>query len=223
MRGVPRKAGHEAVGRTSVDLFGRADLPDAAGAHDRDAIGERQRLDLVVGDVHHRRADLPVETSQLRPRLDARARVEVGERLVEQVGVGTTHERAREGDPLPLPAGELVRPALEQLADPDERRGLGDALAHLRLRRLTDDEPEADVLARRQMREERVALEHHRDVPGGGADVRDVASADRDRARVDGLEAGDAAEERALAAARGADDDEQLALARFERDRRRAR
>ena len=78
--------------------------------HDRDAVGERQRLDLVVGDVDHRVAELLVQPLDLDPELGAELGVEVGQRLVEQEDVDVAHQRPADGDALALAAGEL-RPA----------------------------------------------------------------------------------------------------------------
>ena len=64
----------------------------------------------------------------------------------------------------------------------------------------------------RHMRIERIVLEHHRDVPLLGRDVVDDAVADRDRAGGDVLEPGEHAQKRRLAAAGGADQDDELAV-----------
>ena len=50
------EVGHEHARRTLVDLARRAELLDHALVHDRDRVGHRHRLDLVVRDVHRRRA-----------------------------------------------------------------------------------------------------------------------------------------------------------------------
>ena len=63
------------------------------------------------------------------------------------------------------------------------------------------------------MRVERVVLEHHRDVALGGLEVVDDAAADRDLAAGDLFQPGDHAQQRGLAAAGGADDDDELAVA----------
>ncbi len=76
--------------------------------HDRDAVGKRQRLDLVVGDVDHGRAELHVQLLQLDAELGAELGVEVGERLVEQEDVDVADQRAADGDALALAAGELA-------------------------------------------------------------------------------------------------------------------
>ena len=62
--------GHEACRGEVVDLEGRADLLDPALAHHDHAIGQRQRLLLVVGDVDRRDAELALD----RPDLHAQRR-----------------------------------------------------------------------------------------------------------------------------------------------------
>ena len=66
------------------------------------------------------------------------------------------------------------------------------------------------------MRIERVILEHHRDVAIGRLDLVDDAAADIDLAAGDGLEPRDHPQQRRLAAAGGADQHAELAVADFE-------
>ena len=54
-RRIAQERSHEHVARPLVDLVGRADLLDDAVAHHHDAVGQRQRLGLVVRDVDERR------------------------------------------------------------------------------------------------------------------------------------------------------------------------
>ena len=68
------------------------------------------------------------------------------------------------------------------------------------------------------MRIERVVLEHHRDVAVGRLDLVDDAPADVDFAAGDGLEPRDHAQQRGLAAAGGADQHAELAVADVEID-----
>ncbi len=70
----------------------------------------------------------------------------------------------------------------------------------------------ADVLGDRHVRVERVALEDHRDVAVAGLHAGDVAIADEDLARRRQLEAGEDAQRRRLAAARGPEQDEEGAV-----------
>jgi hypothetical protein len=62
------------------------------------------------------------------------------------------------------------------------------------------------------VRVERVILEHHGDVPVLGIELVDDAAVDRDLAGGDVLQPGDHAQQGALAAARGADEDHELAV-----------
>ena len=73
-------------------------------------------------------------------------------------------------------------------------------------------EPEGHVLEHRHVRVERVVLEHHGDVAVLGRRLVDQGIADPDLAGGDLLEAGDHAQGRALAAARRADQDHELAI-----------
>ena len=61
-----------------------ADLDDLALVEDGDAVGERQRLLLVVGDEDGGDADLALDLLQLDLHLLAQALVERAQRLVEQ-------------------------------------------------------------------------------------------------------------------------------------------
>ena len=76
---------------------------------------------------------------------------------------------------------------------------------------------ELDVLGHGQVRVQRVALEDHGHVAVLGVDVVDHAVADGDGAVVDLLEPGDEAQRRRLAAARRAEQHEQLAVGDVQR------
>ena len=75
-----------------------------AVAHDRDAVAERHRLDLVVRDVDRRHLELPLQPGDLGPHLDPQLRVEVREGLVHQECPRLAHDRATHRDPLALAA-----------------------------------------------------------------------------------------------------------------------
>ena len=73
------EAGDEEVGRPVVDRLRLVELLQLALVHDRDARGERHRLDLVVGDVDRGLADPVVQLLDLGAHLDAELGVEVGQ------------------------------------------------------------------------------------------------------------------------------------------------
>ena len=95
-----------------VELARRGDLLDQAAVHDGDAVAHRERLFLVVRDVHERRARARLDLLELELHLLAQLEVERAQRLVEQQRRGFVDERAREGDALLLAARELRRLAL---------------------------------------------------------------------------------------------------------------
>ena len=77
---------------------------------------------------------------------------------------------------------------------------------------------ELDVVGHRHVAEQRVVLEHEADLALACADVRDVAAVQDDAAVVDRRQARDRAQQRALAAARRAEQHEQLAFLDLRRD-----
>jgi hypothetical protein len=75
--------------------------------HHGDAVGDRHRLGLVVGDVHGRDAHLALQVLEEGARLEAQLGVEVAERLVEQEHLRLVHHRARHRGALLLAARDL--------------------------------------------------------------------------------------------------------------------
>ena len=195
-----------------VDLMRRADLVDAPGVHDDDAIGQGHRFDLVVGDVNRGRRHLLMDLFDLGAHLHAQFGVEVGERLVEQKYLRVADDGAAHGDTLALAARQLLWPALEQLGDVENAGGGLHPLVDLGLREPFQAQPERHVFEHRHMRVERIVLEHHGDVPVLWRHVVDQLVADIDLARGGFLEAGDHAQGRALAAARRPDQHDELAI-----------
>jgi hypothetical protein len=207
------EAGHERRRRLAIDLQWRADLLDHALVHHHDAIGHRQRLLLVVGDHDGRHAEPALQRADLVAQVDPHRGVERRQRLVQQQQPGRGGERARQRDALLLAARELRREAAaaarqahqaEQLVDARGDPGPSLAPVHQAIRH---------VLRHRQVGEQRIRLEHdpvvasrrrrHRDVPPG---LHDAPGALR-------LQPGDDAQQGRLAAARRAQEADELALA----------
>ncbi len=90
--------------RLFVDLDRRRDLLDAAAAHHRDAIGERQRLILVMRDDDEARLSLALDVLELELRLLAKLAIERAERFIEQQQERTRRQGARERNALTLAA-----------------------------------------------------------------------------------------------------------------------
>jgi hypothetical protein len=119
------KPADETVVGVVVEVERLAHLLDPARAQHHDLVGQRHRLDLVVGDVDHRRADLVVQPRDLHPHLHAQLRVEVRERLVEQEHVRPAHDGAPDGHALPLPARQRLGLAVEILVELQDPARLG--------------------------------------------------------------------------------------------------
>ncbi len=132
--GGPDEIGDERAGRLAIDLGGRADLLDHALVHHDDPIGHRQRLFLIVRDHDRRDAEALVQAADLAAQVRAHARIERGERLVEQQQAGRERQRARDGNALLLAAGELRRILAPGFGQSDEAQQLVDARADLDFR-----------------------------------------------------------------------------------------
>ena len=92
--------------------------------------------------------------------------------LVEQHDVRLHHQRARDRDPLLLPAGELVRVLPRLLLEPDAPSSSCARASASRLLHLADaPRGERQVVDHAEMREEIELLEHD---PDALADLRDV-------------------------------------------------
>ena len=118
-----------------VQHLRRVHLQDAPVAHDRDALAQRHRLDLVVRDVDGRDAELLMQLRERGAHADAELGVEVRERLVHEERLRLANDRPPHRDSLALPARELRRLALEELGEAEQRGDLLDASPDLGLRR----------------------------------------------------------------------------------------
>ena len=179
----PDEAGHERVHRVVEQRARRVALLQLRVAQDGDAVAERHRLRLVVGDVDGRDAEPRLQLGDVGAHLHAQLGVEVGERLVHQEDLGLADDRAPHRHALALAAGELARLALEQRRQLELLGDLAHALLALGLRHPRHPQREADVGGDREVRVERVVLEHHRDVAALRRVVADVALADVDPRR----------------------------------------
>ena len=203
---------HEFVDGPFVKLQRRADLGDAAARQHDDAVGKRHRLGLVVGDVDHRAVGhRGLELGDLDPGGHAQRGVQVRQGLVEQINLGVAHDGPADGDALALPARQGLGQAVQiggQLQHP--ARAVG-GLLHLGARLARDLQRKGHVVAHRHVRIQRIGLEHHGDAPLGGRDVVHPLPVDLQRAGADPLQPGDHAQKGGFPAARGADEDDELA------------
>ena len=192
----------------------RADLLDAALRHDT------TRSAMVMASIWSwvtkiRWAEPALQKLDLGAHLDPELGVEVRERLVEEEDLGLADEGAADGDALPLPAREVPR-ACGRGGD----RGRGGARPRPRARDVAlgaaHAQGVADVLAHGHVRVEGVVLEHHGDVAQTGAAVGDLARADAIRPALAVSRPATIRSVRGLAAARRADQDDELAVPHLE-------
>ena len=202
--------------RVLVQLGRSPELLDPARVHDRDRVGHRHRLFLVMGDVDEGDPEVALQPLDEELHLLSELQVEGAERLVEQEHARAVDERASQGDPLCLAAGELLRLALLVASELHELEDLPDPGLEVSSLDAAAAEAEGDVLEDREVREERVALKDGVDVPLVRRAAGDIGVAEVDRACGRLLEAADHPERRRLAAARGAEQGEETAM--FDRE-----
>ena len=168
--------------------------------------------------VDARDAEALLELPDVDAHLLAELRVEVRERFVEEEDGRLHHDGARKRHPLLLPSGELAWLAFLQPLQPDEFHDAFGPLADLLLAQIFQLQAEGDVVAHVEVREDGVRLEDHRRVPLVRCDVVHPPLAEEDAPRSGVLEAREHPEERRLAAPRGAEEGDQLAVVDLQRD-----
>ena len=96
--------GDEAARRLAIDPARRVELHQTPFVQHRDPGAERDRLFLIVGNEDEGAAKLAVQALEFGPGLQAKQRVQIGERLVHQADLGLPDQGARDRDPLRLAA-----------------------------------------------------------------------------------------------------------------------
>ena len=144
--------------------------------------------------------------------LHAQLGVQVGERLVHQQHARLDDERTRQRNALLLAAGELAGLAGGQRRNLHQLQRLLHAAVDLLLVHLARLEAVGHVLLDGQVRKDRVILEHHADVALVRGHIVDAVFAKVEIAALDGVKAGDHAQQRGLAAAGRSQQGEELAL-----------
>ena len=205
------EAGDEQVGRLVEDVVRRRRLLDDAAAHHRDAVGHGQRLELVVGDDDRRLVEAGQDLLDLAAHGLAQLHVEAAQRLVEEKAGRIADDGAADRDTLLLALGELAGQAVEDVA---ELQGVADPLhplGELGRRQAIGMQRIGEVLRHRLGGIEGIELEDHGDVAVAGLEVVDPPAGDQHVAAGRRLEPGDHPQGRGLAAARGAEQADDLA------------
>jgi hypothetical protein len=173
-----------------------------------------------VGHVDERDPELTVQRPQLDLHLLAQLPVEGAERLVEEKDGRLEDQRACQRHALALAAGEPARRAMPERVrvEPHELERATHALLDPRPREPPPLEAERDVPLHREVGEQCVALEDHRQRSLPRPPVVDPLAVESDLSLVRSLEPRQEPEGRRFAAAGRAEDREELAALDRERD-----
>ena len=204
------KARDKEVCRVVEDLLGRADLLDVAVLHDDDAVAQGHGLGLVMGDIDKGRIDAFSELDDLGPHLVAELGIEVTQRLVHEHDLRGAHDGAADGDALALAAGERPGLAVEIVRDIEDLGGLPHLLVDDIPPLVPEREGEGHVLIHGHVREEGIILKDHGDVALLGVNIVHELAVVIELPVRDLLQPRDHAQGGGFAAARGADQDDEL-------------
>ena len=106
---IADELGDKAIDRVVRQLVQGARLLQPSTVHDRDAVGNRRRFLLVMGDVERGGTEALVQPPQLGAKLDPQIGFQMAERLVHQENARRADDGASEPHPLPLSAAQEAR------------------------------------------------------------------------------------------------------------------
>ena len=121
-RRLADEVGDENVGRRVIEIVAAAELLQLRVAHHRHAVGQRQRLDLIVGDVDHRLLQFLMDGFQIEEHLELQMRVDMAHDLVQDENRRVPDQRPAQADPLLLAAGQRPRTLPENIVDAQHLR-----------------------------------------------------------------------------------------------------
>ena len=96
--------------------------------HEHDPFAKRHRFYLIVRDVDDRGCEPPMQPGDFGPHLHAELGIEVRKRLVKEENFRLANDRSPQRDTLPLSAGKLSGPSLQQRLDRQDLGRLPDLL-----------------------------------------------------------------------------------------------
>ena len=214
--GGAEERGDETRRGLRVQVVRIADFEQAAVIHDADGVGQREGFFLVVRHQHGGDAELALHGADGAPKFFADLRVQRAEGFVEQQHLRLVRQRARHGHALLLAAGELARQPLVHAFERHQLEQLLAPGAPIGGLHAPHAQREFDVVRHGHVAEQRVVLEHQADATIARTHVGDVAAVQRNAPVIDAREAGNGPQQGALAAARGAQQDEEFALAHLD-------
>ena len=190
-RGFADELAHEQGGRLVIELAAGADLLDTALIEDGDAVGEHQRLFLVVGDVDEGGSKLAMDALDLELQPFAQLLVERAERLVHQQQRRIEDDGTGERHALLLAAGQLARITMREFRHLDHVESWRTRLSRSLFCTTAQGQRIGDVLADRHMRKQSVVLEHDPDIALVRGEADDAFAADVRSPEVRSVKPGD--------------------------------
>ena len=213
---IADESGNSRIRRLAIELRRLRQLQQSPAIHDTDAIGERHRFSLIVGDVDHRGAGALVKADEFIFHRSAQMHVEIRERLVEQHQPRLGDKAARQCDALALSAGQHRGSALPEAVEIDQAQCRVDATRSLWLLHPRDGQTVRDVFGDAHVRPERVGLKHYADAASLRRHVRRGARhdavADEDTSGLRLVEARDLPQQRRLATSRWSEDRDEFTV-----------
>ena len=167
--------------------------------------------DRLMGDIDGRDADLALDFVDFVAHIDAQLGVEVGQGFIKEQDRRFHDQGAGQGHTLLLAAGQLVRRAVAKAFQPDHGHDVVDFPLDFVLRQLFDFQAVGHVVEQIQVGEEGVALEDHGRITFVRRQAVDARVPDIDVAGRGDFKAGDHAQDGRLAAARRAEQGNELA------------
>ena len=157
------ETGDESPLRLFVEHFRRRHLLDAARLENGHSVGHGHGLLLVVGDVNHRNAELPLDAADFILKLLPQPPVQGAEWLIHQHQFRLEDQGAGDGDALLLASGKLAGPPVPEAFHAHQRQCPLHPLLALRRGHAPHLQGKGQIAAHRHVREQGVVLEHDAD------------------------------------------------------------
>ncbi len=165
-----------------------------------------------MGHVNDGDAQPAMQLTQFVLQVFAQFLVQCAQRLVHQQDARLVNQRPGDGDPLLLAARQLRRATMSEGFELNQLEHRIDFLLALGRRQLADCQRKGNVVAYRQVREQRVALEHHADVTLVRRHIHQRFAAHQNLARAGCFEAGEHRQRGAFSRAAGAQEGQEFTV-----------
>ena len=217
-RGFAEELRHERGFRPRVQLFRRADLRDPAVIDHSDAIGQGQRLALVMRDIDRREAKFAVQTPQLDLHGLTQRFVERRQGFIHQEHARAEYNGARHRDALSLTSRKAFDRPISEPFELHECKSPRDLGGDLGARCAPQPQRIGDIVADRHMGKQRIGLKHHAHIAPVRRKHSDIGRANSDVAGVRHGEAGNRHQERCLTRSGRTEQGQEFARAHIQAD-----